>query len=208
MPLSTIKLRGVSMKRRAIAALATSLLFTNAALGQEKPPLPYIDKGACPFECCVYGEWRANKPVTAYVEPKDKAGKAFTILKGQQVTAETGFVVTKKVGVTKVLKEITLGYEKGTEEPNPTPKLSLKPGELLYTLHDEGEGYDLFWYKGKPYSDQISSDKPDPEPPPPGLNLQVLSRPEADWWIKVKTKEGKIGWIKDPPYFENSDACS
>jgi len=152
--------------------------------------------------------WKAQKVVVAYVEPKEGVSVAFTIKNRQQLTAETGFVVTSKTGITKVLKAIKLGYDKDSKDPAPKPLLDLKPGELLYTLHYLGEGFDLFWYKGKVYSDQISSGKVDPDPPAPELNLQVLSLPEADWWVKVRTKEGRIGWIKNPPYFENSDACA
>lgn len=195
------------MKSRWLVSLFAALTAL-PAFGQERPPLPYIDQGACPFECCTYRLWRAKKVVVAYAEPKKGASVAFTIKNGQQVTAETGFVVTSKAGITKVLKPIKLGYDKDSKSSAPKPLLDLKPGELLYTLHYLGEGFDLFWYKGRVYSDQISSDKVDPDPPAPELNLQALSLPEADWWVKVRTKEGRIGWIKNPPYFENSDACA
>jgi hypothetical protein len=182
------------------------MLAALPALGQELPPLPYVDWGACPFECCTYRLWKA-KEVVAYVEPKEGASIAFTIKKTQQVTAETGFVVTSKPGITKILEPIKLGFDNDSKDPALKPLLDLKPGELLYTLHYLGEGFDLFWYKGKVYSDQISSDKPDSDPPAPQLKLQVLSRPVVAWWVKVKTMEGRVGWIKDPAYFENSDSC-
>lgn len=188
----------------ALVALAVAV----PVLGQELPPLPYLDQDACPFECGTYRDWRARQTVIAYVEPKDGSPVAFTIKNKQVVAAETGFVQTLKAGITKVMKPILLGYEKETSDPEPKPLLHLKPGELLYTLHYVGEGSDLFWYQGKVYTDQIASDKPDPNPPPPELDLQVLSRPIAVWWVKVMTKNGRIGWLKNPPYFENSDACS
>ena len=83
----------------------------------------------------------------------------------------------------------------------------LQAGELLYTLHYLGEGFDLFWYKGQVYSDQIASDKPDPDPPPPDLNVQVLSRPHYVWWAKVRHKDGRTGWTNEPHKFGNVDAC-
>lgn len=184
------------------------LSITTPVLGQELPPLPYIDQGACPFECCVYGSWTARQAVVTYAAPKDSSPVAFVIKKRQVVTAETGFVKTTKAGVTKVVKPISLGYDQDVSDPAPEPHLHLRPGELLYTLHYQGEGFDLFWYRGKAYSDQIASDAPDTDPPHPELNLQVLSRPVAVWWVKVRTKNGRIGWLKNPPYFKNSDACS
>ena len=87
------------------------VLIALSAFGQKPPPLPYIDKRACPFECCTYRLWKAKEVVVAYVEPKEGASVAFTIKKRQQVTAETGFVVTSKADITKVLKPIKLGYD-------------------------------------------------------------------------------------------------
>ena len=128
----------------------------------------------------------------------------FTIKKDEWVTAETGVVITYKAGITKVLKPMKLGYQEGQREPS----LEVEHGDILYILHYAGEGFDLFWFKGKKYYDQIASDKPDPNPPSPELNVQVISRPEADWWVRVKNKKGQTGWIKNPPYFENADACA
>lgn len=190
------------------ALLVLELMIASAALGQEKPPLPSIDDGACPFECCTYREWKATRTVSAYFEPKNGSAVAFSIKNKQIVKAETGFVSTLKAGVTKVVKQITLGYRKDSNESAQKPILNLKPGELLYTLHYMGEGNDLFWYNGKVFYDQIAANKPHPPPPPAHLSLQVLSRPVTMWWVKVKTKDGRIGWLKNPPYFENSDACS
>jgi hypothetical protein len=179
--------------------------YISFASANEIPKLPYYDYDACPFECCVYGNWKLNKDVTAFKNPTAKSPITFTIKKGEEVIAITGFVVTYKVGVTKVLKPIKMGYQENGN--NNEEKLNLKPGEVIYTLHYAGEGYDLFWYKGKTYSDQISGDKLDPNPPPAHLSLQIISRPKADWWVKVKNHKGKIGWIKNPPYFEGSDSC-
>lgn len=171
---------------------------------QDKPALPHYDWGACPFECCTYREWKANQTVVAYSDYKDGASVVFTIKKGEWVTAETGVVITTKTGITKVLKSMKLGYQEGQKEPS----LDVKPGDILYILHYTGEGFDLFWFKGKKYYDQIAADKTDPNPPPPELNVQVISRPDADWWVRVKNKKGQTGWIKNPPYFENADACA
>jgi hypothetical protein len=63
-------------------------------------------------------------------------------------TALTGVEITTKAGRIKVLKPIELGYAEGIKYP----AIKAVPGE---TLHYLGEGFDLFWYKGKIYSDQI-----------------------------------------------------
>jgi hypothetical protein len=188
--------------------LSVVFLITILGVASEQPPLPYIDEGACPFECCTYREWTANEDVIAFAEPKDGASFAFTIKAGSKVTAETGFVVTSKAGVTRILKPIKLGYEHNSDVPPPEPELDLKSGELLYTLHYLGEGYDLFWYQGKLYSDQISASKPDADPPPPDATLQVVSLPVSDWWVKIQAQDGRVGWIRNPPYFDGADACA
>jgi hypothetical protein len=195
------------MKRHALlSGTLVIALISPKLFAQDQPQMPFIDQGACPFECCVYGKWKANEDVVAFIEPKDSAPIAFKIQKGEDVVAETGFVLTIEPGVSKILKPVRLGYDyssNGSEQ-----MLELKPGETLYTLHYLGEGLDLFWYKGKLYSDGVAGREPDPTTPPPDLKIQTLSLSKYVWWIKIKTKTGKAGWIKDPPYFEGADACS
>lgn len=177
-----------------------------SADAEDKPSLPYIDEGACPFECCVYRNWTAKETIDAYREPKDAASVAFKIEKGDTLNAETGFVSTRECGIDKIVKPIALGYDK--ENKSGEPLLDLQPGDLLYTLHYDGEGYDIFWFEGKLYRDQIAREKPDSDPPPGNISFQVLSRPRSTWWVKVKRNDGEIGWVKDPyTSFRNSSTC-
>lgn len=58
-----------------------------------KPPEMFIDKGACPFECCTYREWTVKKDTELF----DKVGGTKIVgkaLKGTQVMALTGEVHT------------------------------------------------------------------------------------------------------------------
>jgi hypothetical protein len=52
------------------------------------PPSPYIDAGACPFECCVYRDWRTEREVTLFDRPDGK--KIATLNKGEWVKALDG----------------------------------------------------------------------------------------------------------------------
>ncbi len=59
------------------------------------PPLPYLDWGACPFECCTYREWRTVKAVTVLQERRRKSSVSFLLKPGDRVVALTGVVVTR-----------------------------------------------------------------------------------------------------------------
>jgi hypothetical protein len=52
------------------------------------PPSPYIDVGACPFECCVYRDWRAEGKVALFDHPDGR--KMGELDQGEWVTALTG----------------------------------------------------------------------------------------------------------------------
>jgi hypothetical protein len=199
---SNVMCKGYHVKYSSITSMLILIIACiPSAHSGATPKLPYIDDGACPFEGCVYGKWKATEEVMALKEPKNAAPLAFTIKKDEQVNALTGFVVTNKVGISKVIKPIKMGYLQNSSDNE--EKLNLKPGEIIYTLHYMGEGFDLFWYQGKIYSDEIS-DEPNPNPSP-DLLLQVISRPDYDWWVEIENQKSEIGWIKNPPYFEGSD---
>ncbi len=187
-------------------ALAIVVLWAGSAVaqqGQEKPPLPYYDWGACPFECCTYREWEAVKPVTAFKTRSARSSAAFQIKKGQRVQGVTGVVVTTKYGITRILKPVQIGYT----SPGKSPELSLSPGDVVYTLHYQGEASDLFWYHGKTYSDQISVPENAWGNVPYHEVLRVESRPKYAWWVKVKNRQGMVGWSKETEAFAHMDSC-
>src|SRR4030095_1286133 len=56
-----------------LCCIASSLLVFGQAKTATKPPVVYVDKGACPFECCTYRRWKTEKTTTAYAQPDRKA---------------------------------------------------------------------------------------------------------------------------------------
>ena len=193
------------------AAFGTSVVFAlgcgGSASADEGPRLPYTDVGACPFECCVYREWQAFAQVPAYEAPDNAAAIAFHIAHNESVTAETGQVVTIRAGVKEVRKAATIGFP---VKPSASPTerhLHVKPGDKLYSLHYVGEGYELFWYEGALYQDEIAEYRDGHGNLDPNRVTDEVSRAEYVWWVRVRTKEGKVGWVRNPESFNNMDAC-
>ena len=183
--------------RFAKTVVLLSFLFAGsmAAAQDIKPPTPYLDRGACPFECCTYRRWTVEADTVVYKQRSETSGVAFRVKKGDHVTGVTGIVVTLKPGKVVVKKAHVLDQDR---------KLRLKPGDVFYLLHYEGEGYSKIWFRGKIYSDEI---------PLPGTGqaasaaFQVVSEPDTVWWVQVKNSRGQIGWTKQHDHFGNMDAC-
>src|SRR5713226_2659673 len=114
----------------------------------EKPPIPYYDHGACPFECCTYREWTATTEAVLRKEFNESSPVVSTVKPGEKVRGLTGVVITTKAGPVKILKTQTLHRDNGKDE------VSLKPGDVIYNIHYVGEGYDKFWFKGQLLVDQ------------------------------------------------------
>ncbi|MBS1969445.1 MAG: hypothetical protein JSU04_04025 [Bdellovibrionales bacterium] len=102
----------------SITFLPRTLIAANA------PPKIFVDKGACPFECCTYREWTTEKDTDLFdsVDGKKKVGKA---KKGEKVTALTGEVHTIPM------------------------KVKTNEGKELYVLTSQGEGFWKVWEDGK-----------------------------------------------------------
>jgi hypothetical protein len=172
-------------------------VFLALALGSGQAPggpkLPFTDPGACPFECCQYGEWTASLSQRAYKSSSRESGLTFTIRPGEQVNAMTGLVITRKAGIVIVRKQTTFG------------EITVPAGEKLFVLHRSGEGVALFWYNGATHSGEVYAEevhKGNATYP-----WDVLSVPETEWWVKVKNKSGETGWVLNPRGFRGMDAC-
>src|SRR4026209_544158 len=93
--------------------MTRSLLVMLAVILQQSadtPVMPYVDEGACPFECCMYRDWTAQGPSDAYParEPRPSDEPSFRIKAGERVTARTRVVITKSPGEVRIVAPVTL----------------------------------------------------------------------------------------------------
>ena len=144
---------------------------------ESAPPSPYIDKGACPFECCTYRDWTANEGMALVDQPNGKKIVA-RIRKGEVVQAITGEVHSIPL---RVVAKV------------PYPEADVKAGDVVYILHYLGEGYWKAWHKRRVVEIENFSD--------------TGPVPHSTWWVKLKTKSGSVGWTTSHGNFSNQDAC-
>ncbi|MEO7538435.1 MAG: hypothetical protein ABIV21_00265 [Pyrinomonadaceae bacterium] len=167
--------------------LGITIACCSLAFGQRiaKPPQPFIDRGACPFECCTYRDWDVTAPTAVRKDMNDRSPIAFRLRKGERVVGVTGVVVTTSPGIATVLRSEKLG------------KVDLKRGDTVYLLTYLGEGFNKIWHKGRIVEAETYDES----------KLRVNRQPKAVWWVKVKNRRGQIGWSRQPDHFGNKDQC-
>lgn len=175
------------MRIKVMAAVffVTALFIGGVHAQSSGPRMPYVDNGACPFECCTYREWTVEKPTVAHREMRDSSPVTFRMKKGERVTGVTGTVITTRAGIVRVLRNTTLD------------KVILRRGDNLFLLTYLGEGFSKIWYKGRIFE----GDPNDQE------LFKQIRRPIDVWWVKVKNRGGQIGWSRQPDNFGNKDQC-
>lgn len=164
---------------------------------QPKPPtLPFIDRGACPFEGCQYGPWTATKRTTVYDnwEPGHKTIALLAI--GEKITGITGVVITYVPGVVRLDRDL--------------PEFGLKRGGRILTYAYRGEGTSAVWFNGRYYSDFDLSFARGPEDSGchgNGCAATYVSQGKKVWWAQVKLKSGRTGWVNmNEATFDGVDA--
>ena len=167
-------------------AFISILISGFAIFGQNsRPTMPFVDKGACPFECCTYREWTVDKATAVRSAMRDSSSIAFRLRKGERVRGLTGSVITSQAGEVRVLKRTKIG------------PFTAKPGDTLYLLTYVGEGFHRVWYRGK-ITEEETWDK---------STFRQIREPKAVWWVKVRNSKGQIGWSREPDNFGNKDQC-
>lgn len=175
------------MCKSALTIILFCFLLISSGQVSAQPAMPYKDAGACPFECCTYRQWVANKATVLRTKMSNRSSIAFRVKKGEKVTGVTGVVITTKAGVLKALKATSM-YE---------DKIRIKAGDRLYLLTYTGEGFYEIWYKGKVFSESFEHN--------PALKL--VSEAESVWWVKIRNRKGQVGWTKLPENFDDKDSC-
>src|SRR5581483_4101633 len=162
------------------------------------PPMPYVDKGQCPFECCTFGTWTANRRTAVLRAARADAPVAFELAKGETVRVPTGDVVTVRAGRVRALRATTIG-----EDGDAT---RLAAGDVFYDLHHVEVLDELVWFRGHVFVAETRADRPGPAIDHP--ELEVLELPIVQWWVEVHDAHGHVGWTMRTDDFDGEDSCA
>jgi hypothetical protein len=159
-----------------------------------EPLLPVIDYRACPFEGCTFRKWIVVKDVTLYSTWKEGRKPVATVKNGQVVTGLTGVHITYEPDRVQVLQ--------------PLAELRLQAGDIILRYMYRGEGFADIWAKGqwkRAYDCTFITEK-DNAGCLRDCAAKVISDGRKDWWVRVKTSEGLIGWAKAEDQFNCMDS--
>src|SRR5207248_1923881 len=99
--------------------------------------------------------------------------------------------ITYSPGHVKILKSV--------------PSLGLRKGQVVETYMYLGEGYLNYWAKGRMHKDQLNDSDC-----PPNMKEDFacrLDNGDKEWWVKIQTKSGRVGWIQGNDGFDGADRC-
>jgi hypothetical protein len=175
--------------------------FPRYGRAQAAPAEPYVVRGACPFECCQYGRWVTRVPVPVYSHERASGRPLFRLRAGDTVEAITGNVHMVRVGRVVVDRSLPGNWVEDDSLPAPAP------GDTVYVLNYQGEGYRQYWYRGRTGSGPEfwePESRHDSLPPP----ARLIQKPISRWWVQVKVANGQEGWLRMPEAgFDGYDAC-
>lgn len=199
--MKTEELRTVMLAIGVVLVIGLPLCAAQPAASDE-PPIPYVDIGACPFEGCVYREWTALAPVVARQERRTAAAVVFNVNKGERVTAITGVVVTTRPGRVLVRRRLALASS--------SEILRIEPGQTLFLLTYQGEGFTKAWFQGRFYSGVNAAEFLNArcEADPDQCAGQIVERPQSVWWVQIRNDKGQFGWTDAPDRFDGKDALA
>jgi len=145
---------------------------------------PYVDRGECPGEGCVYGDWLALGEVQLFDRPNSDRPPVATVRPLEIVRAVTGEVWTIP-GRATVIRD----YK------------AFRRGDVVYLLTYRGEGFFTIWHRGTVGWASVP------------FGLGAWSRacdqgqpecwgtwdwgPTTTWWVKIETGSGQVGWTSD-----------
>lgn len=172
----------------SIAAIALVTISCLAAEGLARPPQYFVDQGACPFECCTYGKWKAKSNTPILANPVLGSPQVTVVPKGAFVSALTGEVRTVP-GIFVVRRDVG----------------GFKQGDVVYVYTYLGEGSYKLWFNGRMFEDQIDIS---PAHPSPGDWGYWKATPQSSWWVKLRTGDGQVGWTNSTTNFLGKDSCS
>ena len=191
------------MRKCSLLSLAVVALVLGLWMPAFAVPKIYIDKGACPFECCTYRRWSVLADTVLFNRPGGKRPVA-TVSKGEWVAAITGEVHL-------VPAPMKVVFDHGR----------FHVGDQAFLLTNEGEGVMKVWLNGVVSEEDVwfvGDSKWQDWGDVDGKRLtcahprkecwgRLEQPPDSTWWIQMKTPAGKLGWTSQYEHFGNMDSC-
>lgn len=193
------------LKLSWLLALLIAILIPLAAYAQTRPPLPFEDVGACPFECCMYREWIANKRTPIHRNRNNNSPIVFTVTPRERVQGVTGVVITTKAAEIRIRRPIAI-QAYSTRGDHTSKRIQARPGNVIYLLTYQGEGSYKAWFKGELIIISAVDVIQENQPVTAG-SVMNIPRPTSTWWVQIKNRQGQIGWTDQAANFDNKDAC-
>jgi hypothetical protein len=205
---------------KPLNTLAAMVLAATPVLTQQLPALPFVDRGICPGEGCVYRDWTARAHVVTYQTWDSRAPgrEVFAIEPGEIVTAMTGVVLVTAAGRALVRREMTARTLVSEQFPRQQPPetVSIAPGTMVYLLTSHGEGSYTAWVNGVLVYMDIANLE---QPTTPGAAYsgcvrtqtcdgEVLDYPKRTWWVQIRNAVGQIGWTSQTDDFDGMNALA
>ena len=195
----------LTLKRAWLLALLVAILIPFAANAQTRPPLPYEDVGACPFECCTYREWIANKNTPLHRNRNNNTPVVFRVTPRERVQGVTGVVITTRAGEIRIRRAITI-QAYSPRGDNTSRSIQARPGDIVYLLTSQGEGSYKAWFKGQLIIINAIDVMEQNQRGSAGTGSNI-PQTTSTWWVQIKNRRGQTGWTDQPGNFDNKDAC-
>jgi hypothetical protein len=202
--LLAILLTGCDIDRKADLAPAPAADSANASpppgdpiIGRWRAQVPdsvLLRRGACPFECCAYGEWALRDSASIFTEARAAAAVAFTMPDSTRFRADSGFVRVTELQLLALTDTVD-------QRPYATRFL---PGDTVVVLDYVGEGHWRVWHNGRVYEvEGFWGAEVQP------LVAEMLGSYDREWWAHITAADGRKGWllIKPPMQLIGADQC-
>lgn len=161
-----------------------------------RPTVPHVVHGACPFECCHYGDWTVHNDVALRATYAPNAPVVGKVASNTVVRADSGLVILDTIGLVAVNATVT-DADGGWD---------FARGDTILVLDYQGEGYYEAWLRGHAISVTSFWNESGRS------GARMLRPPHQMWWTHFTAAargDTVRGWVhmNDTLRVSGADAC-